>query len=654
MPSPTLNDTAPPDTQSSDVPPAEFVTGETSHEELTSKKRRRRHRRHHHTGKPPTPKTFMEKLKKRWQDAKDVRSEMFEDAREGRRDKWGRKTVAWDKHWHEIVEKDALERVKRREERKLRKENKKKDEGPVSAVEDEVAANIELDETLTGDGSEVHSVAERNISSSAEDLATTREEETANEPDGALEKIQTEPQTAPPKYQAKAPSNDGHADNNGQEGSPAVTGSSNGVVHGSGRQPHSTAWTKIGGAKSPTRESDDDERSGDSSSDASSTKATVTSKSPAAREAVIRGGSGGDDDGPLIYQTHEDFDDEYDKDNNGEVDFVSAMSHLQEPSLRSSQMKQEQQAPSVSYEGHYTPHVRSPQPYFIPKPPILDFVPRPEIPFQTGERPSRPYRIPNPRSYDYTPAHHVTPRAWGRFPQPYSRWQNPPTHAGSDTSSKKPDPGVAGAHYSRYAKQENTRQQHHQHPRHSGLAPLAESDNETESAYEERQRKRRAKRKREEAKEKREKEGREREWQQERERKRAEEQWREKKSENSRRSKPRRHPRRRRDPSSSSASSNGESEDLGTEQVQDTDQPPLNHLYTLLSISRSASHEAVIKAARAARILVHPDRLGPNRSETQKHRDAQRAAEVGHAADVLGDPEQREEYDEEQSNRKRQ
>ena len=643
---------SPDDAASAGAPLPDVAPKETTREEATPKKRRRKHRRHHHNEKSPPPKTFMEKLKKSWQDAKDERNEWLEDAREGRRDKWGRKTEQWDKHWREIFANDALERVRRRQERATRRENMKKDEGPAPSAGDEEVAGTEPEQSPVGATGETHPTAERDQASSIEDLGTVHGEEMTDQPNVDHEESQIGSHTAPPGYQSKTPSDNGRPDHNEQEGSPPATGPSIEGRSEAGHQPLSEIWAKAGGAKTPPQESGDEEQDGDSSSDASSTKATVTSKSSAAREAAIRGGSGGDDESSM-YRSHEDFDDEYDRDDSDEdVESVSAKSRMPKSSLRTSEGEYEPQATSISHGSESIPHARSPQPYFIPKPCIRDYTRGPQSSSHVPERISRPYHFPSPLSSRYAPAHGSTPTARECSPQIYPRWQNTRNHSGFGAM-----PNLwARVRYSRYAGQENPTNQQSQFARGGDQAPPVESDDETDSEHEERQRRRQEKRRRKEAEEKnvKEEKERERERQRERERRRAKKKQEEKKNGSTRRDETRKHPRWRRDSSLSStsqSSSNEESESAS--QSEPEDRSPLNHLYTLLSVSPKASHAEIVKAGKVARIRVHPDRFGPNRSEAQRQEDQARAGEVGYAADVLGNEERRKEYDEIQQSRRR-
>ena len=90
--------------------------------------------RHHHRShkRPPPQKSFVERIKQRLQDAKDEWNDWHDDAREGRRDQWGRKTESYDKHWEAIKEKDVKARLNRRDETKARRESKLKDDGGTS------------------------------------------------------------------------------------------------------------------------------------------------------------------------------------------------------------------------------------------------------------------------------------------------------------------------------------------------------------------------------------------------------------------------------------------------------------------------------------------------------------------------------------------
>lgn len=75
-------------------------------------------------------------------------------------------------------------------------------------------------------------------------------------------------------------------------------------------------------------------------------------------------------------------------------------------------------------------------------------------------------------------------------------------------------------------------------------------------------------------------------------------------------------------------------------------QPVVGKYYTLLNVSPTASQEDVLRAARNARIKVHPDRLyRPGLSQHSWAQIVEKAKEVGCAADVLCDVCERQKYD---------
>lgn len=75
-------------------------------------------------------------------------------------------------------------------------------------------------------------------------------------------------------------------------------------------------------------------------------------------------------------------------------------------------------------------------------------------------------------------------------------------------------------------------------------------------------------------------------------------------------------------------------------------QNPVGRYYTLLNVSPRASHDAILQAARRARIAAHPDRHHqPGLSDRTWAEIVDKAKEVGQAADVLSDMYQRINYD---------
>ncbi|KAL9128265.1 MAG: hypothetical protein Q9217_003027 [Psora testacea] len=72
-------------------------------------------------------------------------------------------------------------------------------------------------------------------------------------------------------------------------------------------------------------------------------------------------------------------------------------------------------------------------------------------------------------------------------------------------------------------------------------------------------------------------------------------------------------------------------------------------LYAVLNIDPKSSGKEIKKAAKERRIKTHPDRLERREGLTEEEKKIirERAKQVGWAADILTDPEQREEYDRE-------
>jgi DnaJ-domain-containing protein 1 len=78
-----------------------------------------------------------------------------------------------------------------------------------------------------------------------------------------------------------------------------------------------------------------------------------------------------------------------------------------------------------------------------------------------------------------------------------------------------------------------------------------------------------------------------------------------------------------------------------------------NH-YATLGISPDASQAEIKKAAKTQRIKVHPDKCkNAGMSEAELKKVDERAAQVGHAAEVLLDPEQKADYDRDCRNARR-
>lgn len=69
--------------------------------------------------------------------------------------------------------------------------------------------------------------------------------------------------------------------------------------------------------------------------------------------------------------------------------------------------------------------------------------------------------------------------------------------------------------------------------------------------------------------------------------------------------------------------------------------------YARLGVGKDSSHGEVLKAAKAMRVKVHPDRRKRQEGLTDEEKGAidQEAALVGQAADVLSDPGLRRRYD---------
>ena len=81
-------------------------------------------------------------------------------------------------------------------------------------------------------------------------------------------------------------------------------------------------------------------------------------------------------------------------------------------------------------------------------------------------------------------------------------------------------------------------------------------------------------------------------------------------------------------------------------------QAPLPDYYALLGISSRASSKEIGQAARKKRMAVHPDKLKRSGMSTNQLRSIDEiAASVGQAADVLMDPKQKKDYDEQRARR---
>ena len=617
-------------------------------------RRRHRHRHHRRRKQPPLRRSFIDKIKQRWQDAKDEWNEWQDDAREGRRDKWGQKTDKYGQYWEEIKKKDALERVKSREEREVRKLNKKKDEGKTPAVEEvpvvtkapatsgQILNEADREQPLSANEAElVGTTAVDALAVPSDNMADGYEQHDSKPDNVPGDDIHTEPHVDPPGYQSNAPS---------------------------------------------TSDGDSD----DSSSDASSTRATV--KSNTSRKPASARGGGGEASGHSTFNMHEDFDDEYDGTGDDDVDdFDNAASYVapsvSKPSLPESTILE------VSADSEPVPSRRSPRPYYVFKPTANETGLRPGTNSRTQNRSPRPYHIPDLACYESHTSCEDLPPTRPRPPQPYARSRMPPvdyhenpgvrqdhhvplssasrrsfTHVIADgyrhhqgrqqVTSSKNFHNIRGSNFCyvmidgqvyETSPNHNFRQSNLGH--HNGRMGVpqqhrermqetekhnTESDEETDSEYErQQQQEKRESRRRQKKHKKRERERqREQDRELEAEAERERDPRRRKEREHDLRKKSGKHRTQRKD-SSLSLSSSGE--ESGHEPY---------HLYALLSVSPRASQAEVTKAAKAARIRVHPDRLGADRSDQQKEEDQLKAAEVGHAADILTDPARRRNYDE--------
>ncbi|KAL8818762.1 MAG: hypothetical protein Q9191_007868, partial [Dirinaria sp. TL-2023a] len=74
--------------------------------------------------------------------------------------------------------------------------------------------------------------------------------------------------------------------------------------------------------------------------------------------------------------------------------------------------------------------------------------------------------------------------------------------------------------------------------------------------------------------------------------------------------------------------------------------PKPQDYYAILGISPDSNQEEIKTAAKKMRVKVHPDRMNlAAKTEEEKQKIHEKAAQVGQAADVLSDPRKREEYD---------
>lgn len=91
--------------------------------------------------------------------------------------------------------------------------------------------------------------------------------------------------------------------------------------------------------------------------------------------------------------------------------------------------------------------------------------------------------------------------------------------------------------------------------------------------------------------------------------------------------------------------SRSRSQSHSSEQQQDTTSANTDY-YSLLGVPSNASHAAILKAAKKARIAAHPDRCsGRNLSPKELEQVIDHSKAVGLAADVLTDAEKRVRYD---------